>query len=384
MRYLLILILNLVIFSACAPENPKRQPPSEVNAVEALDPGTLTAEAESKVDILFVVDDSASMNSHQRNLSANIRNFTEQVEKSTLLDFHIAVTTVSDSQIKGELRNRRITDPALSSREIVVNRLGQLIPLKDPGTGMLLEGPRYVSRETDRFSDVLAATLLVGAKPGPDQKNATIIGPWFEELFAPVRYVLRNASEPLNQGFYRPEAVFAVVFITDADDDSRNENASDLYSFLLAQKKDPAKVQAYAAIIPSGVSGCRRDDSQEPKKIEEFISLFQNKEKRILNLCSNTFGAKLAEFGKDLADRIPPKIISFPKVPERDSIHVYYGDDLLEEKKHYFYSVGPPGTPHRIIMSKEFDVKLKKGAHFRVEYVPIRPENQTSGRTRKI
>ena len=88
--------------------------------------------------------------------------------------------------------------------------------------------------------------------------------------------------------------------------------------------------------------------------------------------------------GKDLADRIPPKIISFPRVPERDSIHVYYGDDLLEEKKHYYYSVGPPGTPHRIIMSKEFDVKFKKGAHFRVEFVPVRPENQASGRTRKI
>jgi hypothetical protein len=378
-----IFVFTALILLSCAPNNPKKQPPAEVNSVETYTPGTMVVEANSKVDVLFIVDDSASMAKHQFNLSRNIRSFVQEFEKNSLLDFHIGVTTVDDTQLKKEIDRRKSFDPQLANRKIAVNPLGKLIALKQLGTDSQANGPRYITKDTPDFVEVLERTLLVGAKPGPDQKNAEIIGPWFEELFPPVMAVLADSGME-NQGFYRPEAFLAIVFITDANDSSKYE-ARDLFNYLMDLKgHDPNKVQAYAAIVPAKMPGCKQDDSRDPVKIEQFLDLFQNGSDRILNLCNATFGKKLAEFGRDIVEKVPAKIIVFPQVPERNSIKVYYASQLLEEGHDYDYSVGGPGVPHRIIISKDSRLKFEKDATFRVEYVRFRGENLANGRAKKI
>ena len=54
-----------------------------------------------KLDILFVIDDSRSMEPHQINLSRNIDRFVEGFSKERFIDFHIGVTGIWDSRRYG-------------------------------------------------------------------------------------------------------------------------------------------------------------------------------------------------------------------------------------------------------------------------------------------
>jgi hypothetical protein len=375
--YSLIGLAGALAFTACSPDNPKLMPPPEVNHVMEINPGSLETEAESKVDILFVIDDSQSMAVHQQNVSRNIQNFVKAFEKNSLIDIHVGVTTCFDSRIKSYVD----THPRLAGRKITVTPLGQLLTPANSTSG-----PRYITRDTPDYLKVLEQTLLVGAKPGPDQDSPEL-GPMFEEFFSPVRAVLSEpAVNGVNAGFYRPDAVLVVFFITDANDESPSESADSLYKFLVALKGgDASRVQSYAAIIPSGVQ-CKRDSSGAPKKIEEFLDLFQNRSHRTLNLCSQDFGTKLAQFGRDITEVIPEKIITFPSYPEAGSIHVYYGSQELQTPGQYLYIPHTEGTadPDRLKILRNLDLKYEKGAHFRVDFVPVRPENVVNGRTRKI
>ncbi len=394
-----------VLIAACSPNNPKRSPPPESNPVRVLDPGTLEVTADTKVDILFVVDDSRSMKRHQENLSRNIKQFSNAFAKNALVDFHIGVTTAWDSRLT-------IDDPSAdikthNGRIIDMTPLGHLVPLKDAG-GKPIEGPRYITKETPNFVQVLEKTLLVGAKPGPDDKAPTI-GPFTEEFFKPTFRVFENNST--NAGFYRPEAYLVIFYITDANDESVADEQDkygvdefSLYNYLVhvLKKGDHAKVQAYAALAPSGTS-CPAEGSGKPIAIEKFLGRFKNRDKRVLNLCSSNFGAKLAEFGRDIVEQIPEKVIELPGVPafgtiEKPLIKVFYGKTLLrgrpeypgdKRKVHYIYVSGTqrdgqPSTPHSIVLNTADwdDVEFEKDAKVRVEVVWARPENLKNGRTR--
>lgn len=394
-----------VLFVACSPNNPKRSPPPETNPVRVLDPGTLEVTADTKVDILFVVDDSRSMRKHQQNLSRNIKLFSNEFAKNALIDFHIGVTTAWDSRLS-------VDDPTAAvkthnGRVLDITPLGHLIPLKD-AKGTAIEGPRYITKDTPNFVQVLEKTLLVGAKPGPQDTNEKTIGPYTEEFFKPTIKVFEN--DTTNAGFYRPEAHLVVFFITDANDESvADENDKygvdefSLYTYLIhvLKKGDHSKVHAYAALAPSGTS-CPAEGSGKPIAIEKFLDRFKNRDKRVLNLCSN-FGAKLAAFGRDIVEQIPEKIIELPGVPafgtvEKPLIKVFYGKTLLrgrpeypndKRKLHYVYVSGTqrdgqPSTPHSIVLNtKDWDdVEFEKDAKVRVEVVWARPENLKNGRTR--
>ena len=399
----LAVVLALV---ACSPNNPKRTPPPESNPVRQLDPGTLEVSAETQVDILFVVDDSRSMKEEQANLSRNIKLFSQEFEKNALIDFHIGITTAWDSRLSIDPPFEGDPTPNVkkhNGRVIDITPLGNLVPLKNPETGDPMEGPRYITKETPNFVKVLEKTLLVGAKPGPDQHSEKTIGPFTEEFFNPVYHVFQDPNKT-NTGFYRPNAFLVVFFITDANDESIGVNEATLYRYLIDDLKrgDYAKVQAYAALAPSG-SSCPQEGSGPPIAIEKFLDRFKDREKRVLNLCSPNFGTKLAAFGRDIVEKIPEKIIDLPEVPafgtlDKPMIKVYYGSQLLRGRPeyagdkrpvHYTYVSGTqgdglPNKGHRIVLKTRDwkDITIEKDAKIRVEVVWARPENLKNGRTR--
>jgi hypothetical protein len=400
MKSLLLVAVALTI--ACSPNNPKRTPPPEVNAVQQLDPGTLEVSAESKVDILFVVDDSRSMKKHQENLSRNIKLFSQAFEKNALIDFHIGVTTAWDGRLHRDDWNAEIKTHY--GRIIDITPLGHLIPLKNPTSGEALTGPRYITKETPDLVKVLERTLLVGAKPGPDE-DAPTVGPQYEELLSPARHVLFDSTKE-NAGFYRPDAFLVLFFITDANDASQDTNEERFYKDLVTLKGDISRVQAYAAITPTN-SSCPGEKSGKPEEMEKFLDRFKNRETRMLNLCAPNFGAKLAQFGRDITEKMPEKVIIIPEIPafgtlKESMIKVYYGSQLLrgrpEDAKdtrpvHYHYISGtlprradgtlPASQPHKIVLKRDWkDITIEKDAKIRIEIIPARAENLKNGRTR--
>lgn len=246
------------------------------------------------IDILFVVDDSGSMEDHQANLAQNVKKFTSGIMANQILDYHIGVVTSNMER------------PPLSSR---------------PGQawkGELWGTTKYVSRSTPSGTSVLEANL----QPGTD-------GSGTEMFFTPVQTAL---TAPLvmgaNSGFYRPDAYLAIIFLTDSDDQSEL-SAKDFYKFLLGLKNnDPSKIIVYGVNIPSTDRSCGRSTEPMPLKLEEFYKLANVTAAQNLGLCDPNFGMKLAELGADLVRRVG-RVLYLSRLAAESTIVVTYGSQII-------------------------------------------------------
>ncbi|MGZ3804181.1 MAG: vWA domain-containing protein [Pseudobdellovibrionaceae bacterium] len=290
---------------ACSPVTPKAYivpvPPDEKivdDNTEAYDP---------KVDILFVVDNSGSMDQHQENLAKNVAKFTSTFTKTSILDYNIGIVTT-------EMPRTSTPNPSRAC------------------CGLLVGDPRIVNKNTFAADQVLARNFRVGTN-----------GSSFEASFDPVMAAL---SSPLvsnwNGGFLRPEASLVVIFITDAEDQSLMTDAVGLYKFLLDLKKnDPSKVLAYGVIVPSyDTLGCERDEPDVfPVRIERFLSMVSNKN-NIMNICDPDYGTRLANMAKDIVEKVG-NIIYLSRPADGKSIRVTYGNMDLPMDYHKGWSFDP-------------------------------------------
>ena len=195
----------------------------------------VTLTFEPKVDILFVIDNSGSMSSHQRNLARNVMSFTNQITQNLLLDYHIGVVTSDIEQSAGEL----------------------------------IGNPPWVERTTsDR-----ALRLAENMQPGWD-------GAWQEKFFLPLLIALKPPLvDGVNKGFYRPEAFLAVVFITDAGIKESLSARATFEELLRLKQNDKDKLAAYAAIVPpDNPNSCGTDDQWGGNYLNiflEFLDYFE-------------------------------------------------------------------------------------------------------------
>jgi len=286
-KYLVSVILGSMLLGACAEETNKMLPkPNDQTERRKL---ATQITYTSKVDILFVVDDSASMSSHQNNLSRNIDIFVNDIVKNRILDYQIGVisSTVYNFQ----------PDPC--------------------SNGYLCGTPRYVDRGTMDAVNRLKRNLLVG-----------ISGSGTEQFFDPVLMAIRASSQgSYNFGFYRPDAFLAVVFITDAEDQS-SISPSDFYDQLVKLKNgDEKKVLIYGAYIPSSLGNtCARDDvSMLPYRLEQLFSMAKS---TIYSLCDPNFGQGLAKISGEISAKVG-RFIYLDRPPDVKTIKISYGTQVL-------------------------------------------------------
>jgi hypothetical protein len=266
---------------------------------------------DAKADILFVVDDSGSMNTHQTNLAANISQFTSVLTQTSLLEYRIGVITTD-------------SEGGFST-----------------GTccGKLVGETRVVTPKTPSSNSVLQENLMVGTSGSGREAP-------FEALnlaFAPETLADWNAN------FIRSSAALIVIFITDAEDQSRTVMPTDVLNRMLALKRnDRRKVLGYGAIIPTSVtSGCARDPGiLTPVRIEEFLDIVPNgvtgggRGNNIVSLCALDFGKRLAEFALDIVDQVGSTIY-LTRFPQVETIRVTYGDLVLPEDSRKGWSYNP-------------------------------------------
>jgi hypothetical protein len=329
-KWLLMLSLGLC---ACSPEASKvyMKPVAQKEKVTE-NPDALMFDPQ--VDILFVVDNSGSMYSHQQNLASNISLFTSKFSKNSILDYNIGVLTTD----MGYYRQM----------------------------GTLVGSPRVVTKLTPNGDAALARNLQVGTN-----------GSAIEKSFDPILKALepQMLAGP-NFGFYRPTAALAVIFITDAEDQSR-ASANQLYQQLLQMKKSmPQKVLAYGVIVPSWVSNCDRDEMVRPDRIEEFLKMVFNgsQGKNIFSLCDPSFGAKIADMAKDIVD-IVGRVIYLNRVPAVDTIRVTYGSVELPWDADKGWSFDP--KRNAIILGEKIDWNSQPfGSRVSVQYETARFEDQ--------
>lgn len=148
----------------------------------------VSAGSSSKADILFVVDDSGSMDTHQKDLASQAQTIAQNL--SFYADLNAAVITTSKY------------NPS-------VNAGGKFV------------GP-IINSQNMAFASILAKQLHVGINGDATEQ--------------PFTTLMAATSEPListtNKDFLRADADLIVVFITDTEDQSTSIKAPDLYAHL--------------------------------------------------------------------------------------------------------------------------------------------------------
>lgn len=244
-----------------------------------------------KVDILFVIDSSGSMDSAQNNLSRNAYFFADAISKMSVLDYHIGVVT---------------TDMETYSCRSVCGRLQGF--------------PTFVDKNTPDMVSKLSSRMIVGTD-----------GSAGEEMFSPVVAALSPPLEnTANQGFYRQDAYLAVIFITDAKDQSQF-SPQDFLQFLNNKKGDPSRVLGYGVIRTLADESICQSAEELDNKLEVFLASVANgdkSQKNILSLCAADYGLKLAEFAKDIIRR-SAGTVKLSRIPNVKTIKVTYGTQVI-------------------------------------------------------
>lgn len=290
-----------------------------------------------KVDILFVIDDSGSMDDAQNNLRRNAHIFADEISRMSILDFHIGVTTtdMSGCSPTGNGRN----------------------------CGQLTGDPVFIQKSTPNLVDVLSNRMVLGTS-----------GSASEVMFTPTIAALSGPlDKTVNAGFYRQDAFLAVIFLTDADDQSKT-SAQDLYRFLVNKKMNADKVLAYGVIRTKAEANttCRSAYETVNGYLESFLGMVVNAGKNqdnILSFCTPDYGTKLAEFARDIVKR-SAGTVKLSRVPNVKTIKVKFGTQVIPNdlKRGWVYE---PST-NSILLAEDIDWDLTQtGAGLVVDFEVI-------------
>ena len=286
---------------------------------------TPASAGQGNLDILFVIDNSGSMASYQMTLQNNIALMINAIGSVKGASIHAGVTT-TDGEAK---------------------------------MGQLVGSPRVAVSSSPNFESDLMRNMLVGTYGSP-----------YEMLFSPTIAAL---SEPLasthNAGFRRADSHLAVVFLTDAEDQSKI-SSDDFVSQITAIGS--MGLSTYGFIIPSNIatgqsSGCYRDNNEEPVLIEGAISRLNGE---IYNICEADFGKNLGTIGSKLAVKID-RLINLPNIPQLATVSVRYGTTMLQfgdARLGWTYD----SIENAVIIGDMVDFSTQPlGTEIRVRYTPI-------------
>lgn len=280
--------------------------------------------AASKVDVLFVIDDSGSMDSHQRSLAQN------------------APAMASKMKSRGSL-NVAVTTTAMCSTDK---------SKPEWCTQGKFMAPGVLKSDMPDFIDQLTKSFLVGT-----------MGTAMEEMFSPVIAALTPPlSDNENKGFLRLDAALAVVILTDAEDQS--ELSAEDFVAKLEAIKGKGNFNVHGIIVPTVDTNCNRDGSgSNPLKIERAIELTGG---MTHNICDANYAAILEKIGT-VAEATMERTIRLPFTPIKGSIVVKYGNITLLAGDMYFGWVYD-SKQNAVILGEAIDWKSMPAADIVVDF----------------
>ena len=281
------------------------------------------------VDILFVVDDSGSMNQFQQILSKNSEEFVATIFNTRFIDYHIGVTTS--------------TSTANSSSRGWGGRL-----VNDRGFS-------FVERDTPEGQEVLADYLRVGT-------NGAIREIFFEVIDSAFSPALRATA---NKDFFREDAHLLIFFVTDTDDQGVHQ-APYIFDLLKNLKKGQTdKISMVGALLTHNIQSCRRPGGEyEPAKLSELVGLFKGK---IFNLCANDYGEPMALVAEEILRRT--STIQLTQIPVLETLKLTYGRQIIPRGING-WTYDP--QKNQIYLSPEIELAPeRKGTRVKVNFKPV-------------
>lgn len=178
-----------------------------------------------KVDILWVIDNSGSMQTSQSNLTANFNSFINRFQEKES-DFHMAVTG-TDAWRAAYQANTQYKDILLKMRQgPLANISGTWGYSPNSGVGVM-----------DKLTGALTTVFTTNATQG-------INGSGDERAFSSMMDVLNYSG---NNGFRRSDAILSVIILSDEDDFSANTSA-----FVAGQFED--ENDSHPVVLPANAT----------------------------------------------------------------------------------------------------------------------------------
>lgn len=239
------------------------------------------------VDVVFVVDDSGSMREDQQKLGENFASFIQHFTALNL-DYRLAVIT---------------TDVAHDDRK-----------------GKFHGG--VITPETPQADRVFLENVAVGTEGSPAESGLVAIRMAFQDPDAVAH----------NGDFLRPDAILAVVIVSDEEDFSDGDSSEpdpadappvdEIVSFLLSLKDgDPAKVIMPVIVgdIPDGCTGADGVKAEPGFRYHEAATALNGSKSSI---CSDDFATVLDEIGSELAGLVTAFPLDYTPDPETITVRV--------------------------------------------------------------
>lgn len=227
--------------------------------------------SDSKVDILFVIDNSGSMEFEQKSMAQRISTFSSQIAN---LDWQIGVTT---------------TDP----RDISFGA-GRLVPMKGLTNQFVLNS----KMDQNQAQKILGQTL---------QREE--VGSGAEQgIYATYRAIERSfVNEPsANKSLFRPDAALAAIVISDEDESAQGPKNSpeNLVSYIKTAWNGQKNFIFHSIIVKPGDQKCL--DSQQTvfgaqyAKLSSLTGIGNVGGAIVGSVCETDYGTQLAGIGKSI------------------------------------------------------------------------------------
>lgn len=261
--------------------------------------GTGTGLGCQYIDVLFVVDISASMSQERANLAANFPGFVsvldDYVENNGALGYRVGVT---NSSING---NYGGCDTTMGLDGTMVSWGGGFFDMSDCGTGGTpwLDGP--AAGLSENFS-------CLAENPIPMANTLSDCGAE-RPLGAMERFIDKTQAGADNDGFYRgEESLLVVINLTDEDEDSMFTDTNPAQT-KAALDSFAGGEERYVAVTIAGPQACESafGSASEAAVLQEFTDLVPNG--YFGNICDGDLADSLAqalELIQSSCDSLPP------------------------------------------------------------------------------
>jgi hypothetical protein len=303
------------------PAKHERQADIVAQVVKTNASGEAQVSSKPLVDIMFVIDDSWSMDPYQKQLIANISRLVDSLATAKSLNVQVAVTNIWD--------RTRYTTGIVPPTCVGGNKDGSdhvnyiangyalpvTIPKDHPEQYQSFAGKRFVNPQDPGAQEVLKASIyrkpvLVTAKEkdGDVAENPQCqMGPLVESILEPIHFGLIS---DYNKDFWRPGSFRVFIVLSDAYEGSA-ERADSLDQIIRSElKADPVgpqdKYRVYVAGIVAGTKRteqCKGDPGLHQPSVfpkTEIQKLAELSNGQIFSICSSDYGSQLAGFGDDI------------------------------------------------------------------------------------
>lgn len=190
-------LTTALLVSACGPDRIVATLPPDVRV------DSFTQQAASKIDVLWVVDNSGSMAPRQDNLARNFSSFIDLFTRSSI-DFRIAVTTTDIFKDKGALKgNPRVITPQTANIAAAFTNNIKVGIMGSPYEAGLEAGRMAI----DLQKEANALAIEQCKRSCPSNRPACVT----------------QCDEKKDFPFLRPDAYLYLIFVTDEEDESRED-----------------------------------------------------------------------------------------------------------------------------------------------------------------